>query len=507
MIKIDIMSKKISFAILLLSILTTIVAQFQGPQNFFADYSGFRKEAKPIEKGRNRDNQLGEGEKVYGVSLGGWLVLEPWIIPSLFEDVYEKTGEMPVDEYTYTAILGKRDARNTLEEHWSTFYTEEDFKEIADHGLNLVRIPIGYWAFGLLPDDPYVQGQEYYLDQAIQWADKHGLEVQIDIHGMPGSQNGFDNSGKRGGAPEWLVKKENKDLTIEVMEYFFDKYGDESISDIVTSLEIVNEPFAFVIDLNDLEEFYMTAYATARAKGVTANLYFHDGFLPISSWNWFMNDSSIFPNITIDHHLYEIFSEHQIALNIDQHIKNVEDQGRAMSHEPRNRIVGEFSGAITDCTKYINGVGMGARYDGTFANTKWVGSCANHTDYESWSDKFKDDTKRFIKAQFDTFEAKGDGWIFWCFKTENSIEWDFKRLASLDLLPDTFLDKPKIQKSKFVQKANATAKSQSTTTKTSNGYRTIDDSVLLFQKNFQLSKVVYILLFSFMLIMFATLHE
>jgi aryl-phospho-beta-D-glucosidase BglC (GH1 family) len=33
-----------------------------------------------------------------------------------------------------------------LVQHWNTFYTEKDFKEIAGWGINLVRIPIGYWA-------------------------------------------------------------------------------------------------------------------------------------------------------------------------------------------------------------------------------------------------------------------------------------------------------------------------------------------------------------------------
>jgi glucan 1,3-beta-glucosidase len=88
-----------------------------------------------------------------------------------------------VDEYTYTQTLGKTEAQRRLNQHWATWITEADFKEIASFGLNHVRIPVGYWALNPLPGDPYVQGQLAYLDQAIVWARNAGLKVMLDIHG------------------------------------------------------------------------------------------------------------------------------------------------------------------------------------------------------------------------------------------------------------------------------------------------------------------------------------
>lgn len=113
--------------------------------------------------------------------MGGWLVLEPWITPSLFEP-WAKGGGV-VDEYTFSGVLGKAAAQNRLEQHWSSFITEGDFKEIASVGLNHVRIPVGYWALHPGPDDPYVQGQLPYLDKSIQWARNAGLKVMLDLHG------------------------------------------------------------------------------------------------------------------------------------------------------------------------------------------------------------------------------------------------------------------------------------------------------------------------------------
>ena len=122
-----------------------------------------------------------QNDKVRGVNLGGWFVLEPWITPSIFSDWADQTTV--VDEYTYTQTLGKSEASSRLTNHWNTWITQDDFNQIAAAGLNHVRIPIGYWAVAPLDGDPYVQGQLPILDQAITWARGAGLKVLLDLHG------------------------------------------------------------------------------------------------------------------------------------------------------------------------------------------------------------------------------------------------------------------------------------------------------------------------------------
>lgn len=120
-------------------------------------------------------------DKVRGVNLGGWFVLEPWITPSIFDEW--STNQLVKDEYTYTQVLGKDEALRRLQSHWNSWITEGDFYQIKAVGLNHVRIPIGYWAIAPLPGDPYVLGQLPILDQAIGWARNAGLKVLIDLHG------------------------------------------------------------------------------------------------------------------------------------------------------------------------------------------------------------------------------------------------------------------------------------------------------------------------------------
>lgn len=141
---------------------------------------------KPIITTNSLSSQSGLGglsfdyfnNKVRGVNLGGWFVLEPWITPSIFEAV---SGVK--DEYTLSQNLGKAEASSRLQQHWNSWITQDDFNRIAQAGLNHVRIPIGYWAVAPLDGDPYVQGQLPILDKAIQWAGAVGLKVMIDLHG------------------------------------------------------------------------------------------------------------------------------------------------------------------------------------------------------------------------------------------------------------------------------------------------------------------------------------
>lgn len=99
----------------------------------------------------NYTNTVSSDDFVYrGVALGGWLVLEPYITPSLFlafNETSRNSSDIPKDEYHFCKELGHEEASARLKEHWDTFYNELDFEDIKNYGLNMVRIPVGYWSF------------------------------------------------------------------------------------------------------------------------------------------------------------------------------------------------------------------------------------------------------------------------------------------------------------------------------------------------------------------------
>ncbi len=79
--------------------------------------------------------------------------------------------------------------------HYDTFITEQDFANIAGAGLNWVRLPIGFWALETYANEPFLEGVAWeYVLKAIKWARKYGLRINLDLHAVPGSQNGYNHS-------------------------------------------------------------------------------------------------------------------------------------------------------------------------------------------------------------------------------------------------------------------------------------------------------------------------
>ena len=109
---------------------------------------------------------------------------------------------------------------------------------------------------------------------------------------------------------------------------------------------------------------------------------------------------------------------------------------------------GEWSNAITDCAKWLNGRGVGARYDGTFSyngqTSQHIGSCDGKRSggVARLGAADRANIKRFINAQMTAFE-KAEGWIFWTWKTEGAPEWDFRELANTGIIPQPLSSKGK----------------------------------------------------------------
>lgn len=347
-------------------------------------------------------------EKVRGVNLGGWLVLEPWIRPSIFQQFDGSRGI--VDEYTLTQALGKDQAHDeVLKPHWDSWVQLSDFQKIADSGFNVVRIPIGYWAFDN-SNSPYAQGAAPYLDKAIEWARQVGVKVILDLHGAPGSQNGFDNSGQRISKPGWQ-QGDTVDRTLSALQQMQQKYGDSSYDDVVAAIEALNEPLDPSLNPDVTRQFHRDAYGNQRAVSQSRVFMMHDGFQNPNTFNGFLTPSDANAQwVVVDHHEYSCFRDDLVAMQPWQHRQHVCNNAYVYSGADKWSIVGEWSGAMTDCAAALNGYGIGARYDGTYPGSTYHGSCENVNFIETWSQTFKDDVRGFIEAQLEAFERNTNGW-------------------------------------------------------------------------------------------------
>jgi glucan 1,3-beta-glucosidase len=132
--------------------------------------------------------------------LGGLFVLEPFISPALFQAYPGVRDEWDLT----TAVSASGNLTDFLVQHYSTFITEEDIAQIAGAGLNWIRLPIPFWAIEKWDDigsDNAPSGPEIsepflarvcwqYILRVLEWARKYGIRVNLDLHTIPGSQNG-----------------------------------------------------------------------------------------------------------------------------------------------------------------------------------------------------------------------------------------------------------------------------------------------------------------------------
>lgn len=327
-----------------------------------------------------------------GVNLGGWLVLERWITPSLFEGLHAR------DEKGFCLESGGKKAE-VLENHWRNWIVEDDFKWIAKTGLNAVRIPVGYWVFG--DAAPYV-GSIQYLDWAMAQAEKYNLKVLVDFHAAPGSQNGKTHSGESLGV-HWHENDKNIERSLEVIEKLSQRY---CTSPSLWGIEVLNEP-SRDISKQILLDHYAKSYKIIREHcGEKTKVLISDAFQP-KKWKKEMKHQ----NVLLDMHLYQCFGSFDKKLSLKQHIRKTEKDWRktiakVQKHKPV--VVGEWSLALDPAT------------------------------YKNVSQAEKIAAKKaYGQAQLETF-ADAIGWFYWTYKTESNSDWNFRFCAENNLLPKNF---------------------------------------------------------------------
>ena len=202
----------------------------------------------------------------------------------------------------------------------------------------------------------------------------------------------------------------------------------------------MNEPRVPPIALDGdsgLRYFNYNAWGTIRDSNPATVLTIHDAFLGTGYWQGFMNQASGVWDVMLDTHQYQVFSTPLLQLSAQGHVQTACDFGRNnLANLDKWTIVGEFSGAATDCAKWLNGLGRGASYDGTIGGTTYVGECTGKYSgtVADMLGEDKDNLSTFIEAQFDAYE-RGTGWIFWTWKTEGAPEWDFQDLLHNGIIP------------------------------------------------------------------------
>ena len=178
-----------------------------------------------------------------GINAGGLFVTEHWMTG--FNKSNPKNDYLSLSR-TFISRFGEEDTKRLWEEYRSNWWTEEDFENCAEMGINVIRLPFTYMNvdFAAITDLENA-GQSYdfsALDEFVEAAAEHGIYTILDLHGAYGSQNGQDHSGQIFDTAEEVTFYENEQLislTVKLWGALADHFRTNSN---VIGYDILNEP-------------------------------------------------------------------------------------------------------------------------------------------------------------------------------------------------------------------------------------------------------------------------
>jgi len=328
---------------------------------------------------------------------------------------------------------------------------------------------VSYWYWHLDPLEPFPSPNPdledptnalHYLSRALGWMEKYGLKASLDLHTGPGSQNGYDNSGRRGEI-HWVDEsypedRHNVDRTLTIIDLMCQSLsswvaeGRISLSTLY-GIGILNEPHICGYQSGGkywatcTEDFYPKAYEVVRkhfaAEDVKVVVDIASG--GFSDFDNFLPEHR--GDVDIDAHHYQCFggANHWAELpdGWTRHLEAACKYGEDILSSPLPTWGGEFSLAITDCQKYLQG-GLVTPYDPQSSDK----TCEYYnSDFSTFAPEYKQFLKDYFLAQIDSFESgpNGIGWTMWTMKTEDSCapEWDFLFLLEHGILPSNLCDR------------------------------------------------------------------
>lgn len=275
-------------------------------------------------------------ERWHGVNYGNRFVPEDWIkYPyDFFQSITDKGGPRSA---LWDLFPGKA-SRDLMLTWLSQTIQESHFQQMQSMGVEVMRLPVGYWNFVTYENDegPAVPAdfehfkerlknlhriatpEDYkpYFDKIFTFASKYGVKVLLDLHGVPGSQNGEIHSGAcmrdSGGQNvdffQMEGNTENREMALKAIRAMA-KYSKDK--DALWGIQVINEPHLH----NDQEHQFLKSFFKDSCKAIREEGIPMDKPCVVFTWTFDMSkwidwsNLIIFPpeiygRVIFDTHLY-----------------------------------------------------------------------------------------------------------------------------------------------------------------------------------------------------------
>lgn len=424
---------------------------------------------------------------IRGVNLGGWLVMERYIVPYQFAittchvqgdfcwypgalsappllhkdyklcdltrchpyrnlTIFNGT-DYPIDEWNLAKAFDNQTlATKWFDYHFNNFIRKEDLVRMKKAGLTHLRVPLPHWIRGdIRENEPWIAGNRWKVFVRLcQWCRNIGLEVWPNLHTAPGSQNGFDNSGIESSVytcKGWGRHPENIERTLDVIHEISDAIAKDHLLDVVTGFGLLNEPFGDC-KLNGYERFLEDALAITRANmGPNVHIFVSDlfGAPKFNDGSWWL-DPVKYHNTYLDTHFYHTFDSHTRSMSPKEHINHV-CHPEELQAEITSCCYQDAPSTNSTPSRGVKRISAewSAAYDampGELLQFVMEGIAVNGTApdfYRILEPDRREFLRKFVESQMVAYEAAdsdlGRGWFYWTIKMEGGAfaEWDFSR--------------------------------------------------------------------------------
>ncbi|KAM0949004.1 putative glucan 1,3-beta-glucosidase [Dioscorea sansibarensis] len=294
-------------------------------------------------------------------------------------------------DYQLANGYGQSKAKEVLTKHRNSFVKADDFAFLSRHGINTVRIPVGWWiAQDPNPPPPFVGGSLAALDKAFTWAQANNIKCIIDLHAAPGSQNGMEHSASKDGSMDWALSPEYVSESLNVIDFLCVRYAKHPA---LLGFELLNEPSAVAVPLDVLVSYYKRGYDVVRTYSSTAYVIVCQRIGnadPIELYEADIGDH----NVVVDLHYYNLFDPYFTSLSAMDNIHFIYN-GRQQQLQALNSA----NGPLTFIGEWVN---------------EWNVSNASQFDYQI-----------FGNAQLEIYNGASFGWSYWTLKNDR-MHWDFE---------------------------------------------------------------------------------
>ncbi len=248
--------------------------------------------------GINIRNGHGAGDIVplRGINLGGWLVMEAWMVPM------NSTTNLP-DNYSALQTLdggfGVTNEQSLIRTFQDAWITTNDLDTIKAMGMNVVRLPI-WWANletlgGTWRTDAFDR-----IDWLVTNAWQRGIYTIIDLHGVPGGQSFDQSTGQINQNQYWTNTNDQSRTTIIWQNIAAHFTGNPAVA----GYDLINEPQG-APSSNAFWAAYNSLYLAIRAIDPDHIILMEGTW---GSWNWSMlPNPAVFgwQNVVYEMHEYQ----------------------------------------------------------------------------------------------------------------------------------------------------------------------------------------------------------